>query len=620
MNLVSFLKTTFLTTLAITAASQSSETPRSLSKFVPANAPLNGAAPSACPPLFLPYAENPLPKSYKLINDAPYNQEYILELSDGSRCVILYVITEKGIEIQGVQNREDLSEPVLDRFIDFAGDLAANDENIIPIFEELLGDKPIPKHWDSWFTHGQKNSNNSFYRYLLEKGTCNALNGHGITPIQRAAREADLITLENCLKTQTDTTVLNPEAYLTDQTLQDCKAPETSLSTLDAIPLEQFTYPFLVVQNQCNTYVQKKNGDQVILKHTLAQKVHDHLSQRYQESIGKDFSPAKNFLEIYLNPGHAFWRISCESCFMSEEPMDESIGFYPSNNNPLDIGELYDETNKGKLISDANNYLKITIPITDEQAQKVFVKMVSIKAEQPTYDMTLRNCLDVAQEVFSQISSNHFLRFFTNEQLNTFPATSQPAIQYAIYEHQYHLPMRMLMKGFWETLVVPELMITTMLYKPFNYLMDKTVGMTFPTYSFSEIYRTIPYCTSTILSYLLLDGTKSILGSGQYIIALSEIYPSVATLSYSLYDMSKSGVFSNKVAKTYFAKSAGKLMGLAGCHLGLMDSKNLSDYQGFIGLGLIGLLFLSEQIANKGFRDPITRAFQDPKQPLYIQS
>lgn len=565
----------------ISALSQAQEKV-SLHHLIPSGVPLNGASPTqnlGFSPKLQPYSDfssttcpSERTEEEAINEDAPIFKSCI-DINGKPACCAYYTETAEGPTILNIEdpNAEHPSPNLLNNCLFAFTRHASNYDESLPFLGSFLKKINIPLDWDNYFAHDEKNSANPAYKEFLKQGACNQPNDKQITPIHRAAREADFATLEYCLAQHSQDVLLNPQAYFTSQTLQDCSAIPTSLTELDQVPLNQFTYPFVVVQNQCNTYIKMKNGSLLTLKLASALDVHNLLSKRYLESIGADFVPTENTLQIYLNPGHAFFGISCKSCGPTGSPFDKRIGFYPTDTRPL--GTLCDELKcEGKTYSDENNYLKIVIPIDDKQAEKVFKKIVEIEASNPSYHAYLRNCLDVTQEIFQEISSSHFLNFFTSEQLHMLPIASQRAIQYAVYENQYYLPIRAIVTGLQNSLSMADLLTRQALSGFLNPITQKIFRISpFPSLSKSDYFNVLPYIATIVASSLALDGIKMWSGSSEMIVSLNEVLPAVGVLGYSLYEIAKSPLYTNSmtsraipyVTQMFFAVSVSNLISTA---------------------------------------------------------
>lgn len=615
----------------------------SLHQLVPSGVPLNGASPSLelgfCPRIH-PYSDlstsvcSDLPNEEEPVHENQNIKGLCLEFEEKRKCCTYYTNTTQGIEIQQItadKTPEDLTSTmdIVNEYAYAFTNYASTTPEVLPLFSAFISYVGVPPHWENYFHHEQKNSRNPAYAEFLRQGTCNSPNEHQVTPIHRAAREADFDTLAYCLPKHSQDVLLRPESYFTNQTLADCSSVPTPLSELSQIPLNQFTYPFVVVQNQCNTLVSLKNGSLLTLKNVGALDIHNLLSKRYQESIGVDFVPTENTLQIYLNPGHGFFGLSCKSCDSSTLPFDKTIGFYPSNVPPS--GTLCDEATEcgGKSFSDENNYLKLVIPITDEQAKTVFQKITEIETSNPTYHLYLRNCLDVTQEIFQEISPGHFLSFFTSEQLHMLPVGSQPAIQYAIVEHQYYIPIRAIVTGFEKAFLTANLLLRSAVGGMLNPISQKILGISlFHSYTRSECLHIIPYMGSIVASSLALDLIKIMLGSGETIISLDKVLPGIGLLTYSLYDIAKAPSYTNSlfskqlpyITQIFLSLGIGNLLAFSlqeaipsaaaltkeipDSNIGFIQTSNLG---GLLSLGILMLLG-AQQILNE-FRAPIGNVY-----------
>lgn len=253
---------------------------------------------------------------------------------------------------------------------------------------------------------------------------------HGVTPIQRAGRRGDAELVAWMVEKVTKRTLFslfvkknilfNVDASFTPSDLTACQAKKVNLNDL---PIDQLAIPLIVAQNNCNTFINLKNGQIVQIPNMKGQEAWSHI----QKKLGKITDDSKaNVLTLYLNPGHGFLRLNCNNCKQSQ-PFDETRGFYPSGvawlttQNGVVLKE-WDHESRSELL----NSLKIMFYIDDDQAKAAFegIEKVLNSCEDKTkefcqYNAIYRNCVTFVQEIYEEIGGeNHFADFFTDEQLN----------------------------------------------------------------------------------------------------------------------------------------------------------------------------------------------------------
>jgi len=259
----------------------------------------------------------------------------------------------------------------------------------------------------------------------------------GITLIQRLAQKGPSVYLDAFLSKEVSK--FNPNAYFTSKTDADCRLP-TQIFRLNPIPFELFSDPITATQNFCNTVVKMRDGTVLILENTAVGDVYRYLYVRRQQIHGSTQQPGNNLLTFYLNPGHAAVALKCASCF-DGHPFNECFGFSPAGrksfqtkdleNKPLfehflwsinPIGSL-DDNSISERVSSKMNFLKLSFPINDTQANAVFnyKKRVDeacrVKGKLCRYGVK-NNCVSFAQNVFDAAGmEGHFAKFFTDGQL-----------------------------------------------------------------------------------------------------------------------------------------------------------------------------------------------------------
>jgi len=265
----------------------------------------------------------------------------------------------------------------------------------------------------------------------------NKPDGLGITLIQRLAQKGPSVYLDAFLGKEVSK--FNPNAYFTSKTDADCRLP-TQIFKLYPIPFELFSDPITAAQNFCNTVVKMRDGTELILENTAVRDVYRHLYARRQQIYGTTQQPGDNLLTFILNPGHAAVALKCTSC-SDGNPFNECFGFSPAGrksfqtkdleNKPLfesflwsinPIGSL-DDNSISERVSSTFNFLKLSFPINDTQANAVFnhKKKVDeacrVKGKLCRYGVK-NNCVSFAQNVFDAAGmEGHFAKFFTDGQL-----------------------------------------------------------------------------------------------------------------------------------------------------------------------------------------------------------
>ena len=302
--------------------------------------------------------------------------------------------------------------------------------------------------------------------------------------IEKLAREGEVKTLQKFGEVL-DVKDLKPnsEKNFFPETKDSCFGKPDSLTKID---ITKVTYPFNVAQNFCDTMIKLENGKILVVRGHESRDVYKYLSDKRAEHLQeeKEATAKPHEFTAYFNPNHGFFSLDGEpegfypadsgekgalaqdktaeyvahglfvgamstgaTAFLSSA-MSISIpmllpvflgsamvfsavagkvyyNFYDKYKSIIDhkLGRISGEESE-QAKSDANNYLKISFLLNDEQEQKVqsYIKAVKedCKSDNPdkcVYNFISRSCLGFVQDVFKAAGlKGHYVDYLTVNQ------------------------------------------------------------------------------------------------------------------------------------------------------------------------------------------------------------
>lgn len=155
---------------------------------------------------------------------------------------------------------------------------------------------------------------------------------HGVTDLQRAARNGQEMMSLLLAHFVENEVLVNPDLLLPAGEAEACLA-SGDFEKLANIPIEKFSFPLTIAQNNCNTIIALDDGHILRLRNVDAIDVRNHLMQKKYGSEWKSHQGA-NVLTIYASPGHGFMRLECSNCD-DGKPYNMNSGFYPKGGEKL---------------------------------------------------------------------------------------------------------------------------------------------------------------------------------------------------------------------------------------------------------------------------------------------
>jgi exonuclease VII small subunit len=327
-----------------------------------------------------------------------------------------------------------------------------------------------------------QNGHTDIASLLIEKGASirpfNTPDSHGITDIQRFARNGNLPLLRTLLNKSTEEINPNIKNNLGPKMLEACRA-QHNIEDLESLDINTIDFsPLTVTQNFCQTLVKLKDGSLLELSGVAADEALEFiLKNKYPDDYKDRLESYKsNVLTTYLSPGHGFVRLASRS-----QQYYNNRGFYPRGDGnrlfPEELPNKIAENLRGGIInslinasgykdiargavtflssqkgsvtdenwyerhSEENNHLKLRFFLNDEQAKQALqaINKVSQSCSQNpeeacVYHLTSRNCVDFVQEVYKATGSKgYFADYFTDEQLTRGVNSFSPA---ELYEYK----------------------------------------------------------------------------------------------------------------------------------------------------------------------------------------